>query len=93
LLFLPLIGLLWVNFSLAILGLVVLIIYNIFTYFKEKGEIDPYVTSFSYIMRLLQTCGELGKLSVPVCGEEWERMKAAGKRLSGMRRNSFWVMA
>lgn len=93
LLFLPLIGLLWVNFSLAVLGLVVLIIYNIFTYFKEKGEIDPYITSFSYIMRLTRTCGDLCKLPVPACEEEWERMREAGKRLSAMRRNSFWVMS
>lgn len=93
LLFLPLIGLLWVNFSLAILGIVVLIVYNILTYFKEKGEIDPYITSFSYIMRLMRCCEELEKLSVPVCGREWEQIKEAGKKLQGMRRNSFWVMS
>lgn len=93
LLFVPLIGMLWVNFSLAILGIAVLIIYNIVTYFKEKGEIDPYITSFSYIMRLIRCCEELEKLPVPVCQKEWAQMREAKKRLQGMRHNSFWVMS
>ena len=93
LLFLPLVGLMWVNISLAIVGLVILIIYNILTYFREKGEIDPYITSFSYIMRLMQACGELEKISVPACSREWEVMRQARKRMQGMRRNSYWVMS
>lgn len=93
LLFLPLVGLLWVNFSLAILGIAVLVVYNIISYFKEKAEIDPYITSFSYIMRLMQACGELEKIQVPVCGREWEEMRRARKQLEGMRRNSYWVMS
>ena len=41
LLFLPLIGCLWVNFSLGILGIVILTIYNILTYFQGKGRDRP----------------------------------------------------
>lgn len=93
LLFLPFIGMLWVNFSLGILGIVVLVVVNIISYFKEKGEIDPYISSFSYIMRLMRTCGELEKASVPPCAREWEELRRAGGRLQGMRRNSFWVMS
>lgn len=93
LLFLPLIGFLWVNFSVAILGIAALIIYNIISYFKEKGEIDPYITSFSYIMRLMRSCAELEKIEVPVCAGEWERVKRAGSGLQGMKRNSVWVMS
>lgn len=93
LLFLPLIGLLWVNFPLAILGIVVLIVYNIFTYFKEKGEIDPYITSFSYVMRLIRCCEELEKLSIPVCDAEWAQIREAKRKLQAMRQNAFWVMS
>lgn len=93
LLFLPLIGLLWVNFSVGIIGIVILIIYNIISYFGEKGEIDPYITSFSYIMRLMRACGELEKIDVPVCSREWEEIKRAWKGLQGMKRNSYWVMS
>lgn len=92
-LFVPLIGLMWVNFPLAIMGTVVLIIYNILSYFREKGEIDPYITSFSYIMRLLRACRELEKIDLPVCSVQWEEMKRAGKQMQSMTRNSFWVMS
>ena len=78
---------------MGILGIVLLIIYNILTYFKEKNEIDPYITSFSYIMRLMHVCGELEKISIPVCHDEWDRMRRARKHLQGMRQNSYWVMS
>ena len=93
LLFLPLTGLLWINFSVAIIGIVILIIYNIISYFQEKGEIDPYITSFSYVMRLLQTCGNLEKIPIPVCGQEWEKIGRAAGRMQAMKRNSYWVMS
>lgn len=93
LLFLPFIGMLWVNFSIGIMGIVILTIYNIISYFKEKNEIDPYITSFAYIIRLMDVCGELEKLHIPVCGEEWEQMRRHKKKLQGIRRNSFWVMS
>lgn len=92
LLFIPLIALLWVNFSMGIIGLVMLMVYNITTYFKEKGEIDPYITSFAYIMRLLDVCDELEKIKLPVCGKEQERLRVHRKEMQAMRRNSFWVM-
>lgn len=92
LLFLPFLALLWVDFPIGILGLVALMVYNITTYFKEKNEIDPYITSFAYIMRLLDVCGELEKISISVCGKEWERLRLHRNAMQAMRRNSFWVM-
>lgn len=98
LLFLPLIGMLWVNFSAGIIGLVMLMVYNITVYFREKNEIDPYVISFAYILRLMAVCDELekGKAVPEKCqapGEELERIITHKKKLQAMRRNSFWVMS
>lgn len=92
LLFLPLAALCGVNFSLGIIGIVALMIYNIITYFKEKGEIDPYIISFAYVIRLLDVCDELEKAGLSGCGEELERIRFHRKKLQVMRRNSFWVM-
>lgn len=91
-LFLPLICLLWINFSVGVVGLVVLMVYNITTYFKEKNEIDPYITSFAYIMRLLDVCDEMEKIKIPVLSGEWEQLRLHKKSLQAMRKNSFWVM-
>jgi len=99
LLFIPLIGILFLplkdglNFSFGILGIVLLVIYNILTYFKEKGEIDPYITSFAYVLRLLDIAEKIEKISVPPCKVEWETMKRAGKSMQAMQRNSYWVMS
>lgn len=92
LLFLPLTAMLWVNFSAGILGIVALAIFNIFTYFKDKNEIDPYVTSFAYVLRLMAACEELEKLELPAAREELEKLGAYGKKLQPMRRGAFWIM-
>lgn len=93
LLFLPLIGLLWVQFPIGVMGIVILVVYNIVSYFKEKADIDPYIVSFSYIMRLMEACREMEKVAVPVCQGEWETLRESGRRMQGMKRNSYWVMS
>lgn len=92
LLFLPLIALCPVNFSLGFVGIMVLVVYNIISYFKEKSEIDPYIISFAYVIRLLDICDELEKTGLAGCEEELERVRLHKRRLHAMRRNSFWVM-
>lgn len=91
LLFLPLLALLFWNLPIAITSLALLMGYNIVTYFKEKNEIDPYIISFAYVNRLMSTCEEVLKLSVPVCAVEWKNMKAHLKNLDGLKKGSFWV--
>lgn len=92
-LFLPLICILPVNYAVGICGLVLLMIYNIVSYFKEKNEIDPYITSFAYVMRLLRACDNLLKIKIPVLDEEWKEIAQHRKQLDGMRRGSFWVFS
>ena len=88
LLILVFIAMLWVDFSIGILGIVGVIIYNIVSYFKEKGEIDPYITSFAYIMRLMDACKRLQKVNIPVCEKELQAMKEAHDRMLAMQRNT-----
>lgn len=43
-------------FDAALGGMAVgiLLTYNLLTYFKEKSDIDPYITTFSYFLRVLK---------------------------------------
>lgn len=91
LLFLPLIGLLFWDIGVALMGIAILIVYNILAYFKEKKEIDPYIVSFAYINRLMETCKEIHNLSLEPCQREWQEMKRHLNRLNGVRKGSFWV--
>lgn len=92
-LFLPCIALLFFNLSLGILGIAALAISNIMTYFKEKNDIDLYITSFAYVLRLLDVCDRLEKHSIPVCEQEWMDLRRNRQAMQAMRRNSFWVMS
>lgn len=93
LLFIPLIVLLPFYFQTAICGLILLIIINILTYFKEKNEIDPYVISFAYIIRLLVICEKLLQINVPVCSKEWELIRCDCTHVKKLRKGSWLLMA
>lgn len=92
-LFIPFICLIPFDYALGLGAVAVLAVYNIVSYFKEKNEIDPYVTSFSYVMRLMLACDELLKIKIPVLNEEWKCLEVHRKRLEGIRRGSFWVLS
>ena len=97
LLFLPLAAIGLFNFSLSVILLVAFVIYKIVTYFRYKGEIDPYITSFAYIIRLLVLCEDIEKdlaqHELPAAEEVLARIHRNRKALDGMRRNSFWIMS
>ena len=54
LLYIPAVGLLFTEPALGILLLFVVLVVNIMTYFKEKGEVNPYLISFAYILRMIK---------------------------------------
>ena len=93
LLFVPVFLLMTIQFTLGLMCLLGLIIYNILTYFKEKAEIEPYIVSFSYIMRLSETCEKLKKLKVPVCKEEWTLLEKHCMPLRRMKKSSYVVFS
>lgn len=79
--------------SYGVLCLVALMLFNILSYFKEKNEIDPYITSFAYVMRLLDVAGRVEKLHLKAIDAETEVLHEHRKRLDKFRRGSFWLMS
>ncbi len=84
---------LFVNLPVGLLIMVLVFVYNILRYFKIKNEIDPYLTSFGYIFKLLDTVSELQKISVPLLSEEWEELKKCACGLKGFKRGSYLLMS
>ncbi len=80
-------------FTPALTGLIALMVVNMFTYFKEKGEIDPYIVSFGFVQRLYACGGELLKMQLPGFERETERIEQCRKKLKAMYKGSFWVMS
>lgn len=65
---------------IALMGIVVLLVFNLITYFKEKEKIDPYITSFSYVFRILNEVKTLQNAKIRLFEDEIEellRIKAA----------------
>lgn len=92
-LFVPAIALCVIKPMWGITALATLIIYNFTTYFKEKGEIDPYITSFAYVMRLLKVVEQIVKLKNTCFEREKKNLEKSRKGLSLFKRGSFWLMS
>lgn len=53
-LYIPAVFLLFSEPALGVTILFVALVINIMTYFKEKREVDPYLVSFAYILRMIR---------------------------------------
>ena len=84
---------LFINLPIGLLIMVLVFVYNILRYFKIKNEIDPYLTSFGYIFKLLNTVTELEKIPIPLLQEEWKELKICSRSLNGFKRGSYLLMS
>lgn len=87
------IGFLFVSIPLGLLALVCVLIYNNITYFKIKNEVDPYITSFSYIFRMLKTVRKLQGDRTEILQEEFEALKKSCSAMLGFEAGSFLLMS
>lgn len=65
--------------------------HNLIDYFREYRQIEPYITSFAYVRRLLKGGEELGKAEVSGIEEELAAVKEACKSLRGFMKSSYLV--
>lgn len=86
-------ALMYFSVQYGILLLVIVMGRNIVTYFKSKNEIDPYVTSFAYILRLMQNVEKMEKLPSGAFGKEMEELKECRKTLGKFKSGSYIIMS
>ncbi len=77
----------------GILLLVFILIYNIVTYFKDKNEVKPYLTSFTYILRLIQIANKVTEYAPNEFSSYKEQMKNKCHALKRFSRNSYITMS
>lgn len=73
--------------------LIVSISRNIIAYFKKKSEIDPYITSFGYILRLLKSVEEMDRIPAAVFTEEQKELRECCKKMGRFRSGSYIIMS
>lgn len=87
------IGVIFVNLPVGFLLLVCILIYNNITYFRIKSEIDPYITSFAYIFRLLDAAKGIKLQGVNVFRTEMEELKKSAGAMGSFKRGSLLIMS
>lgn len=78
---------------MGIVLLVAVICYNMVTYYREKGEVDPYIVSFRYLLRLMDTADAISRIRCDVIREDVTRLQARNQEFAGFRRGSGIVMS
>ena len=78
------VALFFVNIHAGIFSLVAILLYQNFTYMKRKSEIEPYLISFNYILRLLMTAEAVGAKTPEIWKEEGEELLSLRKKLRGI---------
>lgn len=78
-----------VGFGLFIAALVM----NLLIYFRRKGEIEPYITTFGYLLRMMHETKNLMGLRTDELSVYFDEMKAALFATKSFRRHSYILMS
>ena len=87
------IGLMFLSPVYGIVLLLVVLCHNIIVYFKEYKQIEPYITSFRYIRRLLECVEQIQKLSLAAFSGEQEKLVRCYQSMKNFRRSSYLVLS
>ena len=92
---LPLVSIviLMVNVQAGILCLIGSLVLNMVTYYHRKGQIDPYLTSLAYLLRMMRCAGEVTSVSCPVLEEEKKCLQDLKPVFADFRRGSGVVLS
>lgn len=85
--------LMFINLSWGLVIFFITLLFNVKEYLSKKGEIDPYITSFRYLFRVLDEVDELKKLKTPVIGHEIKELSALKERFANFMRFSYLLMS
>lgn len=66
---------------------------NIVAYFKSKKQIDPYLTSFAYIFRLMKNAEDMEKLRVPILQQQMQQLADCRKKMNKFKSGSYILMS
>ena len=78
---------------IGLCALLIILCRNMIFYFKEQKEIEPYITSFHYISRLLAAADSIAGVPVEEIAKERKALKDGYKAMENFRRNSFIVLS
>lgn len=87
------ISMMFYSVPVGLCALLLILCRNMIFYYKEQKEIEPYITSFHYISRLMESAQLIGKEAIEEITPEREQLLSCRKAMEGFRRNSFIVLS
>lgn len=82
---------------IGVAGLISGILFNFVRYFKKKGEIEPYLISFSYVMRILAAAKNVERIlreqNNHVLCEDAMILKENRQAFQKFLNHSYWIMS
>ena len=75
----------------GIIGCLVMILYNIITYFSEKSKLEPYIISFQFVFRMITCAEKMCTLKMPVFSKEFNRLGKLYQQVKTMK-NGFGLV-
>ena len=72
----------------GILATVAALVYNILTYYSERGVIEPYIVTFSYIYRFIKEASSLANYKTEVLSDENKKIKECVDDLKPFMKNA-----
>ncbi|MCM1124196.1 MAG: hypothetical protein NC416_16565 [Eubacterium sp.] len=86
------IGIMFVSLPFGTIALLAVVCHNIIGYFKEYKQVEPYITSFRYINRMLDAADKLGKKPMSGILDEQERLRGCYQSMKGFLRNAYLIV-
>ena len=83
----------FVNFTGGFIALILLMLVNIVLYFKEKNDTEPYLATYSYILKVINATELFEKENIPELSDDLIKMKEASAKLKGFTRGSSILMS
>ncbi len=81
------------DFTVGFVFLVGLILVNVVRYFKVKGDIEPYLASYRYIMRVINSVKYFDRLSYEEIADDLNSLREAAKNMSSFLKGSYILMS
>ncbi len=80
------------NFTAGFITFVLLALVNLYFYFGKKNEIEPYLASFAYILRVIFATSDFEKMNVPELKEDIDELTKAAKKLRSFTSGALILM-
>ncbi len=81
----------FINPGFGVLTFMLVMMVSIYTYLNSKKEVDPFITTFVYINKMINAVHKIDDLKIPVLSEEMNEAKNAVAKLKGVRKGMFWI--